>query len=45
VTDKDDIKLMPLCIPSEWEITWNCFFQISIEDAKKGKVLGILILQ
>jgi hypothetical protein len=35
VTNKDDIKLMPLCIPSEWEITWNCFFQISIKDAKK----------
>lgn len=35
MTNKDDIKLMPLCIPSEWEITWNCFFQISIEDAKR----------
>ncbi|MDF2885247.1 MAG: hypothetical protein K0R54_5819 [Clostridiaceae bacterium] len=35
MTNKDDIKLMPLCIPSEWKITWNCFFQISIEDAKR----------
>lgn len=35
MANKDDIKLMPLCIPPEWEITWNCFFQISIEDAKK----------
>lgn len=35
MADKEDIKLMPLCIPSEWEITWNCFFQISIKDAKR----------
>jgi uncharacterized protein YkuJ len=35
MNNKEDIKLIPLCIPSQWQVQWNCFFQVSISEAEE----------